>query len=66
MKSREEAVEWVKRCPNPDGTDFEIEVRKVFEAEDFGDAFTPEMRAAEDAMRQKISDQATAHAQQTR
>lgn len=56
LKSREEAVEWMKRCPNPnlDGRPFELEIRKVFEAEDFGDAFTPELREAEEAMRRKV------------
>src|SRR5215212_9685451 len=40
VKSREEAIEWVKRCPNPTGGDSEIEIRQVFEAADFGEAFT--------------------------
>ena len=47
VKSKEEAIEWVKRCPNPMPTDSEIEIRQVFEMEDFGDAMTPEMRAQE-------------------
>lgn len=48
MKSKEEAVEWVKRCPNPmPGTEAEIEIRQVFEMEDFGEAFTPELREQE-------------------
>lgn len=52
VKSKEEAIEWVKRMPNPmPGTEPEIEIRQVFEAEDFGEAFTPELRAAEDRMR---------------
>ncbi|HZE35413.1 MAG TPA: YciI family protein, partial [Candidatus Eisenbacteria bacterium] len=42
VKSKDEAIEWVKRCPNPTGTDAEIEIRQVFEAEDFGAEFTPE------------------------
>jgi hypothetical protein len=47
-KSKEEAIEWVKRCPNPmPGEDSEIEIRQVFEAEDFGEAFTPELREQE-------------------
>lgn len=50
-KSKEEAIEWVKRCPNPTGEESEIEIRQVFEAEDFGEAFTPELRAQEDANR---------------
>jgi hypothetical protein len=45
VKSLEEAIEWVKRCPNPMPGDSEIEIRQVFEAEDFGDALTPEIRA---------------------
>ena len=48
VKSKEEAIEWVKRSPNPfPGTDSEIEIRQVFEAEDFGAEFTPELRAQE-------------------
>jgi len=49
VKSKEEAVEWVKRCPNPmPGTEAEIEIRQVFEAEDFGAEFTPELREQEE------------------
>lgn len=44
VKSREEAIEWVKRCPNPMPGDSEIEIRQVFEAEDFGEQFTPELK----------------------
>jgi hypothetical protein len=48
----EEAVEWVKRCPDPmPGEESEIEIRRVFEAEDFGAEFTPELRAQEDRLR---------------
>src|SRR5258708_2636605 len=47
VKSKEEAIAWVKRCPNPMPGDSEIEIRQIFEAEDFGKEFTPEMRAAE-------------------
>ena len=48
VKSKEEAIEWVKRCPNPmPGTEAEIEIRQVFEAEDFGAEFTPELREQE-------------------
>jgi hypothetical protein len=51
-KSMEEAVEWVKRCPDPmPGEESEIEIRRVFEAEDFGAEFTPELRAQEDRLR---------------
>ena len=51
VKSLEEAIEWVKRCPNPMNTDSEIEIRRVFEAEDFGPAFTPELREQEERLR---------------
>jgi len=51
VKSREEAIEWVRRCPNPHNEDCEIEIRQIFEAEDFGDALTPEMREKEERMR---------------
>ena len=47
-RSKEEAIEWVKRCPNPMPTDSEIEIRQVFEAADFGEALTPELRAQEE------------------
>lgn len=59
VKSKEEAVEWIKRCPNPfPKGDAEIEIRRVFEAEDFGEAFTPEARAAEETLRQTVADRA--------
>jgi hypothetical protein len=49
VKSKEEAIEWVKRCPNPmPGTEAEIEIRQVFEAEDFGAEFTPQLREQEE------------------
>src|SRR3954463_3014053 len=48
--SMQEAIEWVKRCPNPMPTDSEIEIRQVFEAEDFGEQFTPELRAQEERL----------------
>ena len=51
VASRQEAIEWVKRCPNPMPGESEIEIRQVFEAEDFGPALTPELRAAEERMR---------------
>ena len=52
VKSKEECIEWVKRCPNPmPGTESEIEIRQVFESEDFGAEFTPELRAQEDRIR---------------
>ena len=50
-KSMEEAIEWVKRCPNPMEGESEIEIRQVFEAEDFGDEFTPELREQEERTR---------------
>jgi hypothetical protein len=55
VKSMEEAVEWVKRCPNPHNEDSEVEVRRVFEAEDFGAEFTPELREQEDRLRAEIA-----------
>ena len=52
VKSKEEAIEWVKRCPNPmPGTEAEIEVRQVFESEDFGAEFTPELQEQEARLR---------------
>jgi hypothetical protein len=51
VKSREEAIEWVKRCPNPHNEESEIEIRQVFEAEDFGEAFTAELREQEERVR---------------
>ena len=57
VKSMEEAVEWVKRCPNPMLGDSEIEIRQIFEAEDFGDEFTPELRAQEERLREKAAQQ---------
>ena len=52
VKSKQEAIEWVKRCPNPfPGTEAEIEIRQVFEADDFGAEFTPELREQEERIR---------------
>jgi hypothetical protein len=51
VKSKDEAIEWVKRCPNPTGEEAEIEIRQVFEAEDFGPALTPELREQEQRLR---------------
>jgi len=51
VKSKEEAIEWVKRCPNPTGAESEIEIRQVFEAEDFGAELTPELREQEERLR---------------
>jgi len=54
-KSKEEAIEWVKRCPNPHDGESEIEIRQVFEAEDFGAEFTLELREQEERVRTQIS-----------
>lgn len=54
VKSMEEAVEWVKRCPNPMGGESIVEIRPVFESEDFGAEFTPELREQEDRLRAEI------------
>ncbi|MGG7649151.1 Uncharacterized conserved protein [Pseudomonas frederiksbergensis] len=55
VESKQEAIEWVKRCPNPmPGTDAEIEIRQVYEAEDFGDEFTPELREQEERLRAQV------------
>ncbi len=53
VKSKEEAIEWVKRCPNPLDGDFEIEIRQVFEVDDFGPAATPEVREQEARLRRE-------------
>jgi len=56
VKSKQEAIEWVKRCPDPmPGEDSEIEIRQVFEAEDFGAEFTPELRKQEERLRGEIA-----------
>jgi len=55
VKSKEEAIEWVKRCPNPMESDSEIEIRQVFEAEDFGAEFTPELREQEERLRAQVA-----------
>jgi len=52
--SLQEAIAWVKRCPNPMPGESEIEIRQIFEADDFGDAMTPELRAQEDRLREQI------------
>lgn len=54
VKSKQEAIEWVKRCPNPTGAESEIEIRQVFEADDFGAEFTPELREQEERLRANI------------
>jgi len=55
VKSKEEAIEWVKRCPDPTGGESETEIRKVFEASDFGAEFTPELREQEERMRAQMA-----------
>jgi len=57
VKSKQEAIEWIKRAPNPSGEESEIEIRQVFEAEDFGAQLTPEQREKEERMREQISKQ---------
>jgi hypothetical protein len=57
VKSKEEAIEWIKRVPNPDNADSEIEIRQVFEAEDFGDGLTPELRENEERLRRQAAEQ---------
>jgi hypothetical protein len=55
VRSMQEAIEWVKRCPNPMPSDSEIEIRQVFEADDFGPELTPELRAQEERQRKQIA-----------
>jgi|RhiMethySRZTD1v2_1073278.scaffolds.fasta_scaffold67845_4 hypothetical protein len=57
VTSMDEAVEWLKRCPNPHNEESEIEIRPVFEAEDFGAEFTPELRAQDERLRTEIARQ---------
>ena len=54
VRSLDEAVEWAKRCPNPMPGPSELEIRPIFEAEDFGAEFTPELRAQEDRLRERL------------
>jgi hypothetical protein len=54
VNSKEEALEWVKRCPNPMKGESEIEIRQVFEADDFGAEFTPELREQEERLREQM------------
>ena len=57
-KSLQEAIEWVKKCPNPmPGEDSDIEIRRIYEAEDFGDTFTPQERDREERLRKQIAGQ---------
>jgi hypothetical protein len=60
VKSLAEAIEWVKRCPNPMEGESEIEIRQVFETEDFGDQLTPELRAQEERLRAQTTAKQTA------
>jgi hypothetical protein len=55
VKSKEEAIEWVKRCPNPLPGESEIELRQIYEAEDFGPEFTPELQAQEERLRAQMT-----------
>ena len=55
VKSKEEAIEWVKRCPNPHNEETEVEIRRLFEAEDFGAEFTPDLREQEERLRAQIA-----------
>ena len=57
VQSMDEAIEWVKRCPNPMVSDSEIEIRPFFEPADFGEAFTPELQDKEKSLRQQIDGQ---------
>jgi hypothetical protein len=56
-RSRDEAIEWVKRCPSSPDEEFEIEIRQVFEADDFGAEFTPELREQEERLRSQVAAQ---------
>src|SRR5690606_17573522 len=56
VRSLDEAIEWAKRCPNPMPGPSELEIRPIFEAEDFGAEFTPELRAREDRLRERLGD----------
>jgi len=55
VKSMEEAIEWVKRCPNPMMEDSDIDIRPIYEMEDFGEEFTPELREQEEKLRARVS-----------
>lgn len=57
VNSMQEAIEWVKRCPNPHDEECDIEIRRVFEADDFGEAFSPELRAQEERIRAEAEQQ---------
>jgi hypothetical protein len=55
VRSMDEAIEWVRRCPNPHDEQTEVEIRPVFEAEDFGEEFTPELREREECLRDELA-----------
>ncbi|HET8822213.1 MAG TPA: YciI family protein [Thermoleophilaceae bacterium] len=57
VRDMDEAIEWAKRCPNPTGEESMLELRPVFEADDFGDELTPELREQEDRLRRQIEEQ---------
>lgn len=59
VKSKEEAIEWIKRCPNPTGAEGEVEIRQIFEVEDFGAELTPELRQQEEELRSRIEKKAS-------
>lgn len=54
VRSLDEAIEWARRCPNPMPGDSDLEIRPIFEAEDFGDALTPQLREQEEHLRQQV------------
>ena len=60
VRSMDEAVEWVKRCPNPMESDSDIEIRQIFEAEDFGEVLTPQLREQEERLRAQVAGAADA------
>ncbi len=55
VESLDEAVEWARKCPNPTGAEGQLEIRPIFEADDFGEAFTPELREREERMRSRTA-----------
>jgi hypothetical protein len=57
VKSLDEAIEWARRCPNPTGAEGELEIRQVFEAEDFGEAYTPELQEKDARLRAELGEQ---------
>lgn len=57
VQSLQEAIDWVKRCPNPMVSDSEIEIRQIFELEEFGESFTPELREQEERLRAQMAGQ---------